>query len=379
MNRRRFLNTFFNLLKFSLAASVLPPRVQASLTDSQEPLHYRPLNGMRLRDMAYRKLHHGDGRFLNPLGIDHSGRLLQVLSWKLFHTNAFQADLADQRVIPVTVDWPAVRRNDGLSITYLKHASLLINDAGSRLLIDPVFSDIFWFIRDYTPFAFELNEMPAPDQVLLTHGHYDHLDTAALSQLPRGVHVISPLGYAGILDELGMSNRTELDWYHSYSDGDREIILLPCNHWTMRNPVVGPNRALWGSYIIRTASGPTVYVSGDTAFFDGFAQIGQEFDIDLAVINLGAYEPRWFMAQGHINPGKPSGHSSNSARNGWRSSTGARSSWATSRCICRRSTSGRRCARRGCWTASWIGSMATPYFSDGFPVLPAPGFHAKRK
>jgi len=81
--------------------------------------------------------------------------------------------------------------------------SLLINDAGRRLLIDPVFSDIFWFIRDYTPFAFELNEMPAPDQVLLTHGHYDHLDTAALSQLPRGVHVISPLGYAGILDELG--------------------------------------------------------------------------------------------------------------------------------------------------------------------------------
>jgi L-ascorbate metabolism protein UlaG (beta-lactamase superfamily) len=302
MNRRRFLNTFFNLLKVSLAASVLPPWVQASLTDSQEPLHYRPLNSMRLRDMAYRKLHHGDGRFLNPLGIDHSGRLLQVLSWKLFHTNAFQADLADQRVIPVTVDWPAVRRNDGLSITYLKHASLLINDAGRRLLIDPVFSDIFWFIRDYTPFAFELNEMPAPDQVLLTHGHYDHLDTAALSQLPRGADVISPLGYAGILDELGMSNRTELDWYQSYSDGDREIILLPCNHWTMRNPVVGPNRALWGSYIIRTASGPTVYVSGDTAFFDGFAQIGQEFDIDLAVINLGAYEPRWFMAQGHINP-----------------------------------------------------------------------------
>lgn len=302
MNRRRFLNTFFNLLKVSLAASVLPPWVHAARTDSQEPLHYKPLNGMRLRDMAYRKLHHGDGRFLNPLGIDRSGRLLQVLSWKLFHKNAFEADLAEQRVNPVTVDWPAVRGYDGLSITYLKHASLLINDAGRRLLIDPVFSDIFWFIRDFSPFAFDLNEMPVPDQVLLTHGHYDHLDTAALAQLPCGVHVISPLGYAGLLDELGMSNRTELDWYHSISDGDREIVLLPCNHWTMRNPAAGPNLALWGSYIIRTASGPTVYVSGDTAFFDGFAQIGQEFDIDLAVINLGAYEPRWFMAQSHISP-----------------------------------------------------------------------------
>jgi L-ascorbate metabolism protein UlaG (beta-lactamase superfamily) len=59
---------------------------------------------------------------------------------------------------------------------------------------------------------------------------------------------------------------------------------------------------LWGSYLIKTASGHTIYHSGDTAWFDGFDQIGQEFDIDLAIINLGAYEPRWFMAPSHMNP-----------------------------------------------------------------------------
>ncbi|MGD8372277.1 MAG: MBL fold metallo-hydrolase, partial [Syntrophobacterales bacterium] len=62
------------------------------------------------------------------------------------------------------------------------------------------------------------------------------------------------------------------------------------------------NRSLWGSYMIRTASGPTIFISGDTAYFDRFHEIGREFAIDLAIINLGAYEPRWFMAGSHMNP-----------------------------------------------------------------------------
>ena len=70
----------------------------------------------------------------------------------------------------------------------------------------------------------------------------------------------------------------------------------------MRNPIVGPNRSLWGSYLIKSASGPVIYISGDTAYFDRFSEIGNEFKIDLAIFNLGAYEPRWFMADSHINP-----------------------------------------------------------------------------
>jgi len=66
--------------------------------------------------------------------------------------------------------------------------------------------------------------------------------------------------------------------------------------------VRGPNRSLWGSYLIRTAGGKTIYLSGDTGYFDGYADIGKEFDIDLAIFNLGAYEPRWFMAPSHMNP-----------------------------------------------------------------------------
>jgi N-acyl-phosphatidylethanolamine-hydrolysing phospholipase D len=304
MNRRRFMQLGFNLLKTSIAASVLPPTVRASLgsDEDSDPIHYKPLNGRSLREIARRKEHHGNGRFLNPLGFDRSGRFLQVLSWKLLHRNPYREELAGQTVRSLSVDWGALEPADGLAITYLKHASLMLQDAGCRILVDPVFESPFWFLKDYTPFSFDPASIPAPDHVLITHGHYDHLDTESLARLPSDTHVITPPGYEDVLDEAGLHHRTVLDWYERFREGDREITLLPCNHWSIRNPVAGANLGLWGSYLVRSASGPSVYIAGDTAYFDGFRQIGEEFDIDMAVFNVGAYEPRWFMASSHINP-----------------------------------------------------------------------------
>ncbi|HKI49127.1 MAG TPA: MBL fold metallo-hydrolase, partial [Desulfobacteria bacterium] len=68
------------------------------------------------------------------------------------------------------------------------------------------------------------------------------------------------------------------------------------------NPLTGPNKNLWGSYLIRTKTGPTIFISGDTAYFKGFKEIGKRYGIDLAILNVGAYEPRWFMKQSHMNP-----------------------------------------------------------------------------
>ena len=70
----------------------------------------------------------------------------------------------------------------------------------------------------------------------------------------------------------------------------------------MINPFAGPNDALWGSFLIKTESGITIFVSGDLAYFERFRELGSEFQIDLAIFNLGAYEPRWFMAGSHVNP-----------------------------------------------------------------------------
>jgi L-ascorbate metabolism protein UlaG (beta-lactamase superfamily) len=178
----------------------------------------------------------------------------------------------------------------------------MIKDENRYILVDPVFFDIFWFIKDFSPLKFDLQTMPQPQHVLITHGHYDHLDKPSLASLNKNTHVITPLGYNQIFRDLAMNNRTQLDWFDSYGDGKQKITFLPCNHWTMRNPLAGPNRSLWGSYLIRTTGGYTIYISGDTAYFDGFEQLGKQFDIDLAVFNVGAYEPRWFMAPSHMNP-----------------------------------------------------------------------------
>lgn len=266
--------------------------------------HYKRLAGTTLRTLAENKVHHGgNGRFVNPLsGAHRKKRLGELLQWKFFSRNEYRSHLDDQPVTPVRVDWDGLERSDGVSVTFIKHASVLIKDMDRYLIVDPVFNDIFWFIRDFSPLDFDVREMPPVDHILITHGHYDHFDRESLALFDAGTHVISPLGYDHLLDDLAMTNRNHLDWYQTYSDGDRKITLLPCNHWTMRNPFVGPNRALWGSYVIETAGGKTIYVSGDTAFFDGFEEIGRQFDIDLAIINLGAYEPRWFMAPSHMNP-----------------------------------------------------------------------------
>ncbi len=275
-----------------MAGTEKPPEVE---------LHFRPLNGRSLRQLARQKTHHGPGLFVNPMGIPRKGRFRQLLSWKLFGDNPFEPHLEDQPYRPLSIDWDRIRDTKGASVTFLKHASLLIKDEERYLLVDPVFSDLFWFIKDFTPID-SLEGMPRPDSALITHGHYDHLDKSSLSKLDPETDVISPLGYRSIFDDLGMKKHYQLDWYDTLKSGKTEITLLPCNHWTLRSPFEGPNRSLWGSYLIRTAAGATIYVSGDTAYFDGYEEIGADYAVDLAIFNLGAYEPRWFMAPSHANP-----------------------------------------------------------------------------
>lgn len=258
--------------------------------------------GMTLREIARKKLHHRNGSFINPWGPRESGRFREVLKWKLFSRNEFRHLYQYEQVRPVAMDWAPVREHRGLSVTFVTHSTVLIKDNDASILIDPVLDGLFRPIRNFTPLAFDISEIPGPDYVLITHGHYDHLDTGSIERFGQRSEFISPLGYREILWKSGAETVRELDWFDSFQDGSREIVLLPCSHWTMRNPLTGPNTSLWGSYLIRTKTGPVIYVSGDLAYFDRFEEIGREFDIDLAIFNLGAYEPRWFMKHSHINP-----------------------------------------------------------------------------
>ncbi len=256
-------------------------------------------NSLR-RDARSRRHHLGKG-FRHAFGREGFGSLKDILKWKLLSPNPYRRAYAAERTVPVKVDWQAVENHGGLSLTYIKHAGIYIRDHGCGILIDPVFFGLGPFIHDYSPLEFSPEDLPPVDYVLITHGHYDHLDKRTLRYF-RKAHFITPLGYQRILKSLRPQVHSELDWYETQTAGNRRITLLPSRHWTMRNPVSGPNRALWGSYMIETAGGKNIFILGDSAYFDGLADIGAEFKIDLAVFNLSAYEPRWFMRHAHMNP-----------------------------------------------------------------------------
>jgi len=283
---------FLSMILFASCSHAQTPEENPSLKNSQ----------MTLEEIALKKRHHGAERFINPFAPPRTHGLKEFLKWKLFFENPFREQYADEPVNPVKIDWKPIIAHEGLSVTFINHASVLIRDAGVSILVDPVFFGLFPIFTNFTPLEFDIDTMPKPDHILITHGHYDHLDKDSLSVFAPETHVITPLGYDSIFSSIEMKNRTQLDWFEAYNDGDRKIILLPCNHWTMRNPLTGPNQNLWGSYLIRTKTGPTIFISGDTAYFEGFKEIGERYDIDLAILSVGAYEPRWFMKQSHMNP-----------------------------------------------------------------------------
>jgi N-acyl-phosphatidylethanolamine-hydrolysing phospholipase D len=304
MTRRFFIKKPLTWAKMCLMLGLFPSNSFLKSASAMEKENTIGANhqGLSLREIVLKKIHHGNDRFVNPFSSVDFRNPWQMIRWKLFSENRFKAFYNEESVIPVSIDLEPVKRSNGLSITFIKHASLMIKDLDKYILVDPIFFGLFRFFKDFSPLAFDIKEIPLPDHVLITHGHYDHLDKPSLASLGKETHVMTPMGYNDVFNDLGMNRRTQMDWFDTYKDGKLEITLLPCNHWTMRNPLVGPNRSLWGSFLVKTASGPTIFISGDTAYFDGFRDIGEEFSIDLAIFNLGAYEPRWFMATSHINP-----------------------------------------------------------------------------
>lgn len=303
MTRRKFIHRVLagsiNLLAIGMVPACMRRSMNVSSPDNES--HYRRLEGQSLEALARLRRHHGNGRFQNPFSDVPKGRLDRVLKWKLFSKNRFRSFYKDEPTRPVSIDWAPIRNANGLSVTYLNHASVLIKDVDQYILVDPIFGGIFWY-NDYTPLAFDPRSIPPADFILITHGHYDHLDLPSLSMAAPCAHVLTPLGYDREFSGVKTRSRRQMDWYDRHSQDGHEFIFLPCNHWSMRNPLIGPNTGLWGSYLLRTRYGATIYIAGDTGYFDGFEQIGADFDIDLAIFNLGAYEPRWFMGPNHMDP-----------------------------------------------------------------------------
>jgi L-ascorbate metabolism protein UlaG (beta-lactamase superfamily) len=187
------------------------------------------------------------------------------------------------------------------ALTWIGHASFLVQLGGVSALVDPVLSDRIVTVKRLVPPGLSLASMPKLDAVLVTHNHRDHMDAASLEALPRDLHVIVPRGLGAFFSKRGFARVSELTWWESVEIGNARFTLVPAQHWSQRGPF-DRNASLWGGFVVEDGE-RRVYHSGDTAYFDGFVEIGERCGrIDAAMLPIGAYEPRWFMKAQHMNP-----------------------------------------------------------------------------
>ena len=196
-----------------------------------------------------------------------------------------------------------------VAATYIGHATLLLRFAGFSVLTDPMFSlraspfASFGPKRVRAP-ALALEDLPKIDAVCLSHNHYDHMDLASLRalQLRGNTPIVTGIGNGAYLAARGIANLIELDWWQSAEPvTGLKITYVPAQHWSRRR-FWDTNRMLWGGHVIE-AQGARVYFAGDTGYPAQFGAIARRCGVpDMALLPIGAYEPRWFMAPQHMNP-----------------------------------------------------------------------------
>jgi N-acyl-phosphatidylethanolamine-hydrolysing phospholipase D len=204
------------------------------------------------------------------------------------------------------------------AITWIGHATALVQASGLNVLTDPIFSQRaspLQFMgpkRAYAP-GVTLAELPRIDVVLISHNHYDHLDRASIGALSRQTGgeplFLAPLGLKGWLEQLGVKRAVELDWWECYLFGDVEFHLTPAQHWSARS-LGDRNRTLWGAWAAFGADFHWFF-TGDTGYSRDFLDARERFaarqtpqlggGFDLALIAVGACLPRWFMQLQHVD------------------------------------------------------------------------------
>ncbi|HEY0873864.1 MAG TPA: MBL fold metallo-hydrolase [Vicinamibacterales bacterium] len=193
-------------------------------------------------------------------------------------------------------------------VTFVGHSTFLIQTAAGNILTDPMYSERAgpWNLlgpRRVRPPAVPLDDLPPVSVVLLSHGHYDHLDVPTLRRLARRFDplVIAPLGHEPLIRSTGIRRVETLDWWQEAAAAPVPVTLTPAHHFSARTPF-DRNRALWGGFVVRVGD-RRIYFAGDTAYAPFFGLIRVRLGpIDLALLPIGAYEPRWFMHAVHMNP-----------------------------------------------------------------------------
>lgn len=195
------------------------------------------------------------------------------------------------------------------TVTWIGHATVLLQMGGKNILTDPQFSERAFTVqwlgpRRKVPLPITIEELPPIDIVVISHSHYDHLDrdsVVALAARDDPPEFLVPLGLLSWFHDLGIERVRAFDWWQSTRIDGVVASFVPAHHWSART-LFDRNRTLWGGWVFESQD-LSAYFAGDTGYSEDFIEIGRRFGgFDLALIPVGAYEPRWFMADYHVDP-----------------------------------------------------------------------------
>ena len=176
-----------------------------------------------------------------------------------------------------------------------------MHDGDDVLLTDPHFGDRALLPGRIGAPGIPVSAIPPDAFAVISHNHYDHLDADTVAELPESIHWYVPLGMAEWFRDRGRPKVTELDWWESARHGRFELTCLPSQHWSRRIEQ-GLNEALWCAWLVDSGA-YRYFFAGDTGYFHGFREYGRIYpEIDVAMLPIGGYAPRWFMKWQHMDP-----------------------------------------------------------------------------
>lgn len=245
-----------------------------------------------------------DGKRFNNLKPFEDKNLFTLLKWRFADTSTpWPEKVKDYEIYPAPKKSPPGQT----AIYIINHASVLIQMDGLNILTDPIYSDrtspvSFLGPKRVRPPGIKFEDLPKIDIVLVSHNHYDHLDLPTLKKLfhrdqPK---ILVGLGNKNLLNSSGIKNVLEVDWWDELNFKDVKISFVPAQHWSARG-LTDKRKTLWGGFTIKGSE--LIYFAGDTGYGEFFKLIREKIGSpDLALLPIGAYEPRWFMKNAHMNP-----------------------------------------------------------------------------
>ena len=228
----------------------------------------------------------------------------QLMTW------VFDGEKGPKRVeIETSTQWQELAPDQTNYAVWIGHATYLINNGDINILTDPIFSKRaspigFAGPKRMIPPVMSLSDLPKIDLVVVSHNHYDHLDIWSLRKLnklnPKTIFLV-PIGDGKKLTRSGIKNVYEMNWWDEFSHSETTLSFTPVQHWSKRG-LFDRNKSLWGGWFMQTKD-LALYHAGDTGYSSDFKTTYERLGApDYSFIPIGAYDPRWFMKNSHVNP-----------------------------------------------------------------------------